>query len=173
MTDGKGRERWERGKINQGETDAEEMSRRTCAKRSGSLARCFAESNRIFCHTTWIRRLRTVPYLNPVTYSTFHSLSLYFFYIISFPVLSSLHHCITFPTSHALILNSLLTSLVLSSSCPVPYPYYLSSSLPSPPNHVYKRSFNTKGGVLCDPHREGCWQGSRHYQSKTSKLLGL
>lgn len=90
------------------------MSRRTCANRSGSLAGCFAESNRIFCHTTLIRRLRTVPYLNPVTYSTFHlPLSLFFFY-------SSLHHCITFPTSHALILNSLLTSFVLSSFCPLP-----------------------------------------------------
>jgi hypothetical protein len=54
------------GKINQGERGAEVMSRRTCVNRSGSLAGRVAESNRIFCHTTWIRRLRT---LTPLYFS--------------------------------------------------------------------------------------------------------
>src|SRR6266576_6027341 len=71
------------GKINQGERDAEVMSRRTCVNRSGSLAGCVAESNRIFCHTTWIRRLRTLTPLY-LLYFSFASLSL-FFYIISRP----------------------------------------------------------------------------------------
>lgn len=66
------------GKINQGWPDAEVMSRRTCANRSGSLAGGVAESNRIFCHTTWIRRLRT---LTPLY--LLYSLSIFF---ILFPV---------------------------------------------------------------------------------------
>lgn len=171
------------------------MSRRTCANRSGSLAGWLAESNRIFCHTTWIRRLRTLTPLY-LLYFSFASLS-YFFYIISrscrqfghllSPLFSSLlrRHSpalrflltLSLPSTHALILNSLLTTFVLSCPCSSHYPYHLSSYpvayKSSTPSHVYKRSLNTKGCVLRHSYREGCWQGPRHYQSKTSKLLGL
>lgn len=58
------------GKINQGEPDAEVMSRRTCANRSGSLAGGVAESNR-----TWLRTLTPLYLL--------YSLSIFF---ILFPV---------------------------------------------------------------------------------------
>jgi hypothetical protein len=160
------------------------MSRRTCVNRSGSLAGWLAESNRIFCHTTLIRRLRT---LTPLLTLLFICLPLfiflYYFPSLPTPLFSLLRRhspalrfllTLPLPSTHALILNSLLTTFALSCSV---YPYHLSSSLPLllPTNssHVYKRSLNTKGCVLCHSHREGCWQGPRHYQSKTSKSLGL
>jgi hypothetical protein len=161
------------------------MSRRTCANRSGSLAGCVAESNRIFCHTTWIRRLRTLTPLY-LLYFSFASLSLFFLYYFPSlpPIWSSFHYLdvtplhylsclpLPLPSTHALVLNSLLTTLVLSCSCPLSIPT-TSLHLSPLPSHVYKRSLVTKGCVLRHSHREGCWQGPRHYQPKTSKSLGL
>jgi hypothetical protein len=170
------------------------MSRRTCANRSGSLAGCVAESIRIFCHTTWIQRHRT---LTPYFTLLFICLPLFiFFYIISrpfppFPSPSLLRRhspplrfllTLPLPSTHALILNppdNLRPVLFLSLSLSLP-PLFISpfppSLLPtksSTPSHVYKRSLNTKSCVLRHSHSKGRWQGPRHYQPKTSKLLGL
>ena len=78
------------GKINQGETVAEVMSRRTCANRSGSLAGWLAEAESN-------RGRTTAPYLNPFLLYFFICLALFF---ILFPV----------PTANLVIFFSSLLS---------------------------------------------------------------
>ena len=194
MTDG-GR-RWERG---------ENKSRGT--RRGGDEPKNVREPERV---VGWLRcRVEsnflphdldsTAPYLNPVILTLLFICLPLFIFLYYFPSLPPIWSSFLFssllrrhspplpflltlplPSTHAIILNSLLTTLVLSCSCPSLYPYHLSSSLPPPlptnsstHSYVYKRSLDTKGCVLRHSHREGCWQGPRHYQSKTSKSLGL
>jgi hypothetical protein len=149
-------------KINQGEPEPEVMSRRTCANRSGSLAGCVAESIRIFCHTTWIRRHRTLtPYL-------LYSLSSLFLYILFPPLIFSsllrrhspaLRFLLTLPlpSTHALILNPLdnLRPVLCPVLDPLPIPttsLHL-SPLPSQPNprlpHMSTKGRSTPRVVCC------------------------
>lgn len=140
-----------REKINQGGPDPGLMSRRTCANRSGSLAGggWLAESIRIFCHTTLIRRLCTLtPYL---LYFPFASLPPLFFIIIFIflllvpslrcsanLVILPLLSCITFP-SFPLDSCSQLKPSCQPSTRPVLFPHSIPTSsslslLPSLPN---------------------------------------
>lgn len=119
------------GKINQGETVAEVMSRRTCANRSGSLAGWLAEAESN-------RGRTTAPYLNPfLLYFSFASLS-FLYYFPSLPPIwssSSPHYLDVTPPlpTHALILNPLdnLRLVLFFSLSLSPLPHFTSHNFPS------------------------------------------
>jgi hypothetical protein len=150
MTDRKGRERWERGenKSRGGRCGGDEPKNVREPERVVGWLACRVESN-FLPHDLD----STAPYLNPVTYSTFHLpplfIFLYYFPSLPTPLFSLLRRhspalrfllTLPLPSTHALILNSLLTTFVLSCSV---YPYHTSSSLPPPPQPIPLMS--TKG----------------------------
>lgn len=197
MTDGKGRTRWEERENKSRETRSgtdEPKNVRKPERVVGWRTRCLAESNRIFCHTTWIRRLCTLtPYLLYFSFASLPPLFIIIIFIFLLLVPSSVPPpiwssspsslALRFPLSlstHAVNLNppanlplDLFFSLILSLP-PLDYPSSpLHQNLDTHPCHVYKRPLNTEGCVLRHSHCQGSWQGPRYYQPKTSKSLGL